>query len=172
MPPKDVSSPAKPAAATGGRGSMGGGLNASAVDTDKLWRDRIRQELQFQRQWKEEFGFLQSTTSSNSRSANNNNNETSGDGDGDDNHHSNNGTTPTKSRDVVSSLLHSTKNEPVGSAAATVNINDISPADLAALQKKLQNAQYTSTAQASYKYDRSRLLELGAGSHRKQKFRV
>lgn len=32
--------------------------STSAVDSDKLWRDRIRQELQHQRTWFEEYGFM------------------------------------------------------------------------------------------------------------------
>jgi hypothetical protein len=31
---------------------------ASPVDADKLWRDRINQELQFQRAWVDEYGFM------------------------------------------------------------------------------------------------------------------
>ncbi len=159
MPPKEPASPTKPAAATGGRGSMGGGISASAVDTDKLWRDRIQQELQFQRQWKEEYGFLMGTNSNKNNSTDRSLVETTS---------KNNASS--SSKDITANLLESTK--PVGSASATININDISPQDLAALQKKLQNAQYTSTTQASYKYDRSKLLELGSGTNRKQKFRV
>ena len=40
-------------------GSAGGSVQkASAVDSDKLWRDRITQELQYQRAWVDEYGFM------------------------------------------------------------------------------------------------------------------
>ncbi len=35
----------------------------SAVDDDKLWRARIQQELQHQRAWLDEYGFMVSSTS-------------------------------------------------------------------------------------------------------------
>ncbi len=31
---------------------------ASPVDADKLWRDRVRSELQHQRNWQSEYGFM------------------------------------------------------------------------------------------------------------------
>ena len=189
--PKESTTPA-PTQRLSGRGSLGGGLNASAVDTDKLWRDRIQQELQFQRQWKDEFNSSVSNPNSarglgmklklGESTNNNNNNNTSS------NENSNNNTTSSSSpgdeqcspvsarsarssAEVVESLLQSTKNQSVGSTTASFDISEIEPQDLASLQKQLQHAQYTSTARASYKFDRSRLLELSAGSHRRQKFR-
>ena len=43
-----------PAAAGGG----GGAVRVSEVDSDRLWRDRVHQELHLQRQWVEEYGFM------------------------------------------------------------------------------------------------------------------
>ena len=43
---------------SGGRGPMGA---ANAVDADKLWIDRINTELQQQRAWHQEFGFMVTT---------------------------------------------------------------------------------------------------------------
>ncbi len=145
----------------GGRGSMGGGISASAVDTDKLWRDRIRTELLFQRQWKDEYGFM-----------------VGGGGGG------NGGgasapdaaaaaaTTGNAASAAPRSLTGAVATTTTAAASGAVNAGAFSAAELEGLQKELQRAQYTSTCQASYKFDRARLLELGAGSHRKQKFRV
>jgi len=46
----------------GAKGTMGGGRGpmgaANAVDADKLWIDRINTELQQQRAWHQEYGFM------------------------------------------------------------------------------------------------------------------
>lgn len=44
------------AAAAPAKGS--GGQKTSEVDSDRLWRDRVSQELTYQRQWVEEYGFM------------------------------------------------------------------------------------------------------------------
>jgi hypothetical protein len=39
-------------------GGGGGAQKISEVDGDRLWRDRVSQELMYQRQWVEEYGFM------------------------------------------------------------------------------------------------------------------
>lgn len=44
------------AAAKAGGGS--GGQKISEVDSDRLWRDRVSQELMYQNKWVDEYGFM------------------------------------------------------------------------------------------------------------------
>jgi hypothetical protein len=48
-------------AATGGKG--GSRMPVNEVDADKLWRDRISSELQLQRSWHDEYGFMVANSS-------------------------------------------------------------------------------------------------------------
>ena len=144
--PKEAAGSSPGGGGMGGRGSMGGGLSASAVDTDKLWRDRIRQELQFQRQWKAEYGFMvanPSNADAAAAGATTASSSTAGAA------ATTTAASPTHSRNVAASLLNATG--AVGATASTVNINEIAAKDLLELQRVLQHAQYTSTAQDSYR---------------------
>lgn len=53
-----VNNMASPAPAGGGGGANRSIERVSAVDADKLWRDRINVELLHQRSWGEEYGFM------------------------------------------------------------------------------------------------------------------
>mmetsp|Transcript_23529 Transcript_23529/g.27257 ORF Transcript_23529/g.27257 Transcript_23529/m.27257 type:complete len:134 (+) Transcript_23529:32-433(+) len=46
------------AAAAAKSGGGGGAQKISEVDSDRLWRDRVSQELTYQRKWVEEYGFM------------------------------------------------------------------------------------------------------------------
>jgi hypothetical protein len=46
------------AAAKAGGGGGAGGQKISEVDSDRLWRDRVSQELMYQQKWVEEYGFM------------------------------------------------------------------------------------------------------------------
>lgn len=46
------------AAAPAKGGGGGGAQKISEVDSDRLWRDRVSQELTYQRKWVEEYGFM------------------------------------------------------------------------------------------------------------------
>jgi len=54
-----------PKAADGG--GKGAGSKITEVDGDRLWRDRVHQELVYQRRWVEEFGFMVDTNSAGKR---------------------------------------------------------------------------------------------------------
>jgi hypothetical protein len=49
---------AAPAAGGAGSGRGGGRAGVNEVDADKLWRDRISNELAQQRSWHDEYGFM------------------------------------------------------------------------------------------------------------------
>lgn len=148
-----MSSPTKEAGGkVGGGGTLAGtrlpNIGANPVDGDKIWRDRIRIELQQQRQWKDEFGFMiQRANIDRSLSG--------------------------SASDAGSS--RAAGGSPTASIAATHAAAMLSRAEVEDMTAKLQRAQYTSTMRASF--DRggvAKSLELGEGkvSHRRRKMRI